>query len=77
MPVAYRVKIKSISTDGTNLYLEIEIFNGLHTLPTLRPSFPVGTAASDITSYIQTIANNQPVLDQAIADLVNTEVISA
>jgi hypothetical protein len=77
MPNPYRVTIRSISTDGTNMFLEVEVFNGVHTLPPLRPSFPVGTTAATINAYLQTIADNQPVLDQAIADLVSTTIVGA
>jgi hypothetical protein len=77
MAVKFRVKVKSISTDGTNLFLEVEIFDGLHTLPPLRPSFPVETTAATIQSYLQTIADNRPSLPADIADLVNTEVVEA
>lgn len=71
----YRVTVRSISTDGTNLFLEIEIFDGLHTLPTLRPSFSVGTTAATINSYLQAIANNQPTLTSDINALVGTTVV--
>lgn len=70
----YSVSIRSISTDGTNLYVSIGIFDGLHTLPPIMPVFPVGTSAATIQSYMQNIANNQPTLTQDIANLVNTSI---
>lgn len=77
MANAYKVTIKSIVSDGTNLFVEISIFDGSHTCPSIFPVFPVGTAASTINSYVQTIANNQPTLTQDIANLVNTTVAGA
>lgn len=73
----YKATIRSISTDGTNLFLEVEVFDGSRTLPYLYPTFPVGTAAATITSYVQTIANNQPALTADIEALVNSVVIGA
>lgn len=77
MSVKYIVTIKSISTDGTNLFLEVEVFDGLHTLPTLRPTFPVDTSAATITAYLQTIADNRPAITDDIAALVGTKVTEA
>lgn len=68
----YRVFIRSISTDGTNIYVEAEIFDGLHAFPPIRPSFLVGTTAATINSYFQTVANNQPVLNATLGALVGT-----
>jgi hypothetical protein len=68
----YRVFIRSISTDGTNLYVEAEVFDGLHAFPAIRPTFMVGTTAATITNYLQTVANNQPVLDGTLGALVGT-----
>lgn len=71
----FKVFVRSISTDGTSLFLEVEVFNGLHTLPTIHPSFAVGTTAAQIISYLQTIANNQPVLDPTLKAIVGTFVL--
>jgi hypothetical protein len=68
----YRIFIRSISTDGTNIYVEAETFDGLHALPAIRPSFLVGTTAAQISSYLQTVANNQPILDPSIGALVGS-----
>lgn len=70
----YNVFIRSISSDGTNIYVEAEIFDGLHAFPAIRPTFMVGTTAATITAYLQTVANNQPVLNPAIGALVGTFV---
>lgn len=74
MANGYRVTIDGIATDGTNLFLEVRISDGTRTFPTIRPMFPVGTSASTITSYIQTIATNGPTLTSDIAALVNSSV---
>ena len=73
----YTVTVNSISTDDTNLFLEISIFDGLHTLPLLYPSFPVGTSAATIQAYLQQIADNAPALTDDIAALVGTTVTQA
>lgn len=72
MPNPYRVFVKSVSTDGTTIYVEAEIFDGLHSFPAIRPTFMVGTTAATITAYLQTVANNQPVLDGSLGALVGT-----
>jgi hypothetical protein len=71
----YRVTIRSISTDGTNYYVELEIFDGLHQLPTIRPAFDASTADTDIQAYVQNIANAQPTLPLAIQNLVGQIII--
>ena len=70
MAVKYKVTIRSISTDGTNIYLEIEVFDGEHTLPTLRPSFDKNITAAEIDTYVQAIADAAPTLAESIYSLV-------
>lgn len=77
MPNAYKVTVKSAVSDGTNIFLEVEIFSGTQTYQLIRPSFKVGTSAATIRTYLQTIANNQPVLADDIATLVNVPVQGA
>jgi len=77
MANAYKVTIKSISTDGTNLFVEVSIFDGEHTLPSIFPVFPVGTTAATIRAYVQVIANNQPTLTRDLQDLVNLSIAGA
>lgn len=74
MPATYIVKVLSISTDGTNLFFEISIFDGEHTLPYLYPVFKVGTSAATITAYLQTIATNRPALTADIVALMGSQV---
>lgn len=68
----YRVLIRNITTDGTTIYVEAQIFDGVHAFPDIRPTFMVGTSAATITAYLQTVANAQPVLDPTLGALVNT-----
>lgn len=77
MANAYKVTIKGITTDGTNLFVEVSIFDGVHTMPSIFPVFPVGTSAAIISAYVQSIADSQPTLAGGIADLVNTTVTGA
>lgn len=74
MANGYKVRIDSIATDGTNLFVTLNINDGAHALPPITPVFPVGTTAATITSYIQTIANNGPTLTSDIAALVGSSV---
>lgn len=69
-----KATVKSAASDGTNIYLEVEIFNGDVTLPMLRPVFPIGTTAAEITTYLTTIANIRPTVAAAIIDLVNSPI---
>jgi len=69
-----KATIKSAASDGTNIFLEVEVYNGDVTLPILRPVFPVGTTAAEITTYLQNIANNRPSVAQGIAELTNVPV---
>jgi hypothetical protein len=69
-----KATVRSVASDGTNIFLEVEVYNGDITLPLLRPVFPVGTTAADITTYLQTIANNRPVAAQAINELINVTI---
>ena len=68
----YSATIASIATDGTNLYVTVSVFDGLHTLPPMIASFPATATASQISTYVQNIATNQPSLSASIAALVNT-----
>lgn len=69
-----KATVKTAASDGTNIFLEVEIFNGDVTLPLLRPVFPVGTTAAVITTYLTLIANNRPVLAADIAAMVNSPI---
>lgn len=68
------VVIRSVASDGTNIYLEVEVFNGDVTLPLIRPVFPVGTTAATIRTYLTTIANNRPSLPADILAMVNSPI---
>lgn len=75
MANGYKVTIDSIASDGTNYYLTVRISSGATTFPSIFPVFPVGTAASAITTYIQNIATNGPTLTSDIAALVGSSVL--
>jgi hypothetical protein len=67
----YSVTIQNVVTDGTNIYVTLSVFDGLHTLPPMTADFPAAATAAQIQSYAQTVANNQPALSASIAALVN------
>lgn len=74
--MAYKVKIDTIASDGTNLYFEASISDGPTTFPQIRPSFSVETPASEIDTYFQAVANAAPTLAasfQALAGKVYTQ----
>lgn len=77
MANAYRVTVKSAVSDGTNIFLEVEIFSGTQTFQLIRPAFKVGTTAATIQAYLQNIANNQPTLAADVATLVNVPIVGA
>ncbi len=77
MANAYTVKVISIVSDGTNIFVECQINTGSQTLPIIRPTFPVGTPRATIVSYLQTIANNQPTLPSDLPDLVSATIVGA
>jgi hypothetical protein len=64
----------SIAYDGTNIYCEMSISDGTHTMPTIRPVFDAGATAATITAYMQAIATNRPVISASISSLVGTSV---
>lgn len=74
MASPYIVAIKSITTDGTNLFVTLSIFDGVHTFPDITPVFPADTTADQINAYVQTVADNRPALSADIGDLVNKTV---
>lgn len=70
MANGFKVKIDSISTDGTNLFVTASIFNGTNTLPPITPIFDDSTTAAQIDTYMQTIADNGASLPAVIVPLV-------
>ena len=71
MANGYKLRLDSISTDGTNYYLTININNGLNALPPITPTFPIaGTTAAQIDTFLQTIVDNGASLTSDIAALV-------
>lgn len=72
MPSAYTVRVMTIGTDGTNIYLEIQISDGTTTGPIIRPVFEVGTTAATIVTFLQAIATARPALADTVAVLAGT-----
>lgn len=71
MANGYVVRIDSISTDGTNMFVTISIFDGAHQLPPITAVFPVATStAAQIKTYVNTIATNGSSLSSDFSALV-------
>ena len=71
MPNGYKLRIDSISTDGTNYFFSITVNDGAHALPPITPSFPVdGTTVTQINTYMQAIVDNGASLSFDMAALV-------
>jgi hypothetical protein len=70
----YSVQIRGMVDDGTNIFVEMSIFDGNSTSESVYPVFPHGTTAATIKAYAKVIANNQPTLDYTLKALVNTKV---
>lgn len=69
----YVVRVMSVATDGTNIFLEVQISDGPTTWPIIKPVFEVGTTAATIVTYLQAIATGRPTLDATIAALSGTQ----
>lgn len=67
--MACKVRIDTIASDGTNLYFEASISDGMRTFPPIRPSFSVEATVSEINTYFQTVANSAPTLAGNIQEL--------
>ena len=67
--MAYKVKIDTIVSDGTNLYFEASISDGDHTSPSIRPSFSVEATVAEINTYFQAVADAAPTLSASIQEL--------
>lgn len=77
MANGYKVTLKSALSDGTNIFTEMEVYDGLRTQPIIRPVFKSGTTAATITTYMQTIANNAPTLAADVSAIVGSSVAGA
>lgn len=77
MANGYRLRVDTISTDGTNLFMSVTVNDGTHALPPITPNFPVGTAASAIDTYLQAIVDNGSSLSSDIAALVGKTYVGA
>ncbi len=77
MANAYKITCLSVATDGTNIFVECQVYDGSKTLPIIRPVFEFGTSRATILAYLQQIANNQPAIDATLLDLVGLTLAGA
>lgn len=77
MANGYQLRVDSIATDGTNLFFSVTVNDGAHASPPITSTFPVGTAASQIDTYMQTIVDNGYALVSDIAVLAGKTYIGA
>lgn len=68
-----RVTLVGGNTDGKNLYLEVEMFDGEHT-NRFEPVFPLDTTAEEITQYFKTIIEKNPKLSSEIVGMMQKTV---
>jgi len=59
------------NTDGKNLFLEVEVFDGEHTNK-LHPIFPAGTTGESVISYMKELIEKEPVFPVDLASLIQT-----
>lgn len=77
MANGFRARVFSAVSDGTNIFLEVEIQSPTQTYQMIRPTFKVGTSAATITAYLQTLANNAPTLAADVVAIVGQFVQGA
>ena len=69
MANGFKLRVDSISTDGSNVFVTIIVNDGAHALPPITPVFPVGISAADIDTYLQAVVDNGYNLTADIAAL--------
>ncbi len=67
--MAYKLTINSVVSDGTNYYFSTTVDDGVHALPPITATFPLGSTQADVDTYMQAIVNNAPTLAREIAEL--------
>lgn len=77
MANGYKVKLRSATSDGTNIYTEMEVYANGQTQELIRPVFKVGTTAATITAYMQNIADNGASLAATISAIIGSSVSGA
>lgn len=61
------------NSDGKNLYLEVEVFDGEHN-NRFEPVFPLNTSAEEITAYLKSIIEKDPKLPTDVIGIMQRKV---
>lgn len=61
------------NSDGKNLYLEVEVFDGEHN-NRFEPVFPLNTSAEEITQYLKSIIEKNPKLPTEVVSLLQRKI---
>lgn len=67
--MAYRLRVKSISTDGTSVYITASLSDGPTTFPDITPVFSAQESAANVDTYMQAIVDAQPALSAGLKEL--------
>lgn len=67
------VTIAGANSDGKNLFIDVEVFDGEHT-NRFETTWPVGTKSKEITDYAESIIEKNPKLEADIVGLMNKKI---
>lgn len=67
------VTIAGANSDGRNLYLDVEVFDGEHT-NRFETVWPQNTKAKELTDYAKAIIEKNPKLDPEVVGLMNKKI---
>lgn len=70
---ASRATLVGGNSDGRNLYLEVEVFDGEHN-NRFEPVFPLNTSAEDVTNYLKDIIEKNAKLPDDVMGLMQKTV---
>lgn len=73
----YSAKVVGLTSDGTNIFVKVDISSGPSTMETIVPVFPSDTSVAAIKAYLQTIADNAPTLSNEMSGLVGYRAIQS
>lgn len=65
----YTATVKEIGTDGSNILIKIDIFDGTRQLPCITMSWKTKTKPKDIIADIQAMIDTRPVCGHDILEL--------
>lgn len=68
-----RVTLVGGVSDGKNLFLQVDAFDGEHT-NRFYPIFPADASAEDVTDYMKHLVEAEPKLSPEVAGLIQTGV---